>query len=121
MSIPALQGCTWQPTGTASCLCCWLIGIGTTLITAARIACDTANTQRHQVLTTRKCQGHIVTPALSPLDPVYYLYLCEAHKQSTGGHTKLFRLQILQPKFYAVIKIPLEFQGQNKSSELVYK
>lgn len=100
MSIPALQGCTWQPTGTASCL---LVGIGTSLITAAVIACGSANTQRHQVLTTRKCQGHNVTPSLSPLEPVSYLCLCEAHKQGTGGHPKLFRLQILQSKFYVVI------------------
>lgn len=86
MSVPALHGCTWQLTSTASCPCCLLIGIGISLITAAMIACDSTNTQRHQVLTTKKGQGHKVTPSLSPLKPISYLCPCEVHKQGTRGH-----------------------------------
>ena len=86
MSIPALQGCTWQRTGTASCLCCLLIGTGISLITAAMIACGSANTQNHQVLATKKVQGHNIAPSLYPLESISHLCPCEAHKQGTRGH-----------------------------------
>lgn len=41
--------CTWQQTGTASCPCCLLIGIGISLITAAMVASDSANTEATSV------------------------------------------------------------------------
>ena len=80
MSIPALQGYTWQPTDTAICLCCLLIGIGISLITAAMIARDSANTQKHQVLAMKKGQGHNITLSLSRMEPSSYLCPCEFHK-----------------------------------------